>query len=81
MGHPAVRRLTLAHALDDLADGLINISLLGSLFFSVSLEASRDRILLYLVLTVAPLAVVVPAIGPLLERTEAGYRATLVGSQ
>lgn len=81
MGHPAVRRLTLAHALDDLADGLINISLLGSLFFSVSLEASRDRILLYLVLTVAPLAVVVPAIGPLLERTVAGYRSTLVGSQ
>ncbi len=81
MGHPAVRRLTLAHALDDLADGLINISLLGSLFFSVSLEASRDRILLYLVLTVAPLAVVVPAIGPLLERTVGGYRATLVGSQ
>ena len=81
MGHPAVQRLTLAHALDDLADGLINISLLGSLFFSVSLEASRDRILLYLVLTVAPLAVVVPAVGPLLERTVAGYRATLVGSQ
>lgn len=81
MGHPAVRRLTLAHALDDLADGLINISLLGSLFFSVSLEASRDRILLYLVLTVAPLAVVVPAVGPLLERTVAGYRATMVGSQ
>jgi predicted MFS family arabinose efflux permease len=80
-GPPETRRLTLTHALDDLGDGLVNISLVGSLFFSVSLEASRDRILLYLVLTVAPLAVIAPIIGPLLERTRAGYRTTMVGSQ
>lgn len=76
-----MRQLSLAHAIDDMADGLVNISLVGSLFFSVSLEASRDRILLYLVLTVAPLAVIAPAVGPLLERTRAGYRATMIGSQ
>lgn len=81
VGPPATRQLTLAHAIDDMADGLINISLVGSLFFSVSLEASRDRILLYLVLTVTPLAVIAPAVGPLLERTRAGYRASMVASQ
>lgn len=81
MGPRAVRRLSLAHALDDVADGLINISLIGSLFFSVSLESSRDRILLYLVLTVAPLAVIAPLLAPLLERTRAGYRATMVSTQ
>ena len=80
-GPVETRRLTLAHAIDDLGDGLVNISLVGSLFFSVSLEASRDRILLYLVLTVAPLAVIAPVIGPLLERTRGGFRATMVGSQ
>lgn len=81
VGPPAIRRLSLTHALDDVADGLINISLVGSLFFSVSLEASRDRILLYLVLTVAPLAVIAPAVSPLLDRTRAGYRAIMVASQ
>jgi len=81
VGPSSVRQLSLAHAIDDMADGLVNISLIGSLFFSVSLEASRDRILLYLVLTVAPLAVIAPAVGPLLERTRAGYRATMIGSQ
>jgi len=79
-GPPEVRRLSVTHALDDIADGFLNISLLGSLFFSVSLEASRDRILLYLVLTVAPLAVVAPLVSPLLERTRAGFRATMVST-
>ncbi|MGB8861695.1 MAG: hypothetical protein WCC60_20745 [Ilumatobacteraceae bacterium] len=63
-----------------MADGLITISLLGSLFFSVSLEASRDRILLYLLLAVAPLAVIAPVAGPILERARAGYRSIMVGS-
>ena len=81
LGPPEVRRLSVTHALDDVADGFLNISLLGSLFFSVSLEASRDRILLYLVLTVAPLAVIAPLLSPLLERTRAGFRATMVSTQ
>ncbi len=81
VGPPEIRTLTLTHALDDVADGFLNIALLGSLFFSVSLEASRDRILLYLVLTVAPLAVVAPLVAPLLERTRAGFRATMVTTE
>ncbi len=81
LGPPEVRTLALTHALDDAADGFLNISLLGSLFFSVSLEASRDRILLYLVLTVAPLAVIAPLLAPLLERARAGFRATMISTQ
>lgn len=73
--------MALTHAVDDLADALVTLSLLGSLFFSVSLEASRARILLYLLLTAAPLAIVAPAVGPLLDRTRAGYRTIMVGSQ
>lgn len=81
LGDRAVRRMTIAHGLDDLADGLLNLSLVGSLFFSVSLEASRSRILLYLLLTAAPLAVATPLIGPLVERVRAGYRKIIVGTQ
>lgn len=81
LGPPVTRRLTVAHALDDLADGLLNLSFVGSLFFSVSLEASRSRILLYLVLTAAPLALVAPVVGAALDRSRAGYRSVILASQ
>lgn len=81
LGPQVTRRLALAHALDDLADGVLNLSFVGSLFFSVSLEASRGRILLYLVLTAVPLALVAPFVGAALDRSRAGYRSTIVASQ
>lgn len=81
LGHPAVRRLTTTHAVDDMSDALVNLSVVGSLFFSVSLEASRTRILLYLVLTAAPLALMAPLIGPALDRSRSGYRNVIAVSQ
>ncbi|MDP9464974.1 MAG: hypothetical protein M3P52_10145 [Actinomycetota bacterium] len=80
VGPKSTRRLATIHAVDDFADSLITLSLIGSLFFSVSLEASRGRILLYLLLTAAPLAVVAQVIGPALDHIRAGYRAILVSS-
>ena len=79
-GPRSIRRLTLVHAVDDVANSLITLSMIGSLFFSVSLEASRSRILLYLVLTAAPLAVVAQVIGPALDRIRAGPRVVIVSS-
>ncbi len=79
-GPPAIRRLTLTHAVDDIADSLITLSLIGSLFFSVSLEASRSRILLYLLLTAAPLAIVAQVVGPALDRIRAGSRFVVICS-
>lgn len=80
VGPRATRRLAATHAVGDFSDSLITLSLIGSLFFSVSLEASRGRILLFLLLTVAPLAVLAPLVGPALDRTRAGYRAIVIGS-
>jgi len=80
VGPPAIRRLTYTHAVDDFADSLVTLSLIGSLFFSVSLEASRSRILLYLLLTAAPLAVVAQVVGPALDRIGAGSRLVAVVS-
>lgn len=60
---------------------MINLSLVGSLFFSVSFDASRQRVLLYLVLTAVPLALVAPTVGPLLDRLRTGYVTVIVGSQ
>ena len=81
IGHPATRRLALTHAIDDVADSMVTLSLLGSLFFNVSLDASRTQILLYLLLAAAPLAVVAPAVGPLLDRSRVGYRWVVAGTQ
>ena len=80
VGPPSIRRLTITHAVDDFADALITLSLIGSLFFSVSLEASRSRILLYLLLTALPLAVVAQVVGPALDRIRAGSRVVMIVS-
>jgi predicted MFS family arabinose efflux permease len=77
-GPPGIRRLTTTHVVDHLADSLITLSLIGSLFFNVSLEASRTRILLYLALTAAPLAIVAQVVGPALDRLRAGARWVLI---
>ena len=79
-GPTSIRRLTITHAVDDFADALITLSLIGSLFFSVSLEASRSRILLYLLLTALPLAVVAQVVGPALDRIRAGSRVVMICS-
>ncbi len=37
------RRLALTHAVDDFGDAMINLSLVGSLFFSASLDAGPSH--------------------------------------
>src|SRR5579872_7174825 len=68
-------RLALVHTLFSGASTLVTISLAGSLFFSVSPHQSKDKVLLYLVLTIAPFAVVAPALSPLLDRGTTARRA------
>lgn len=75
------RRMALSHAIDDLGDSMVNLALVGSLFFSVSIEASRSRITIYLILTAAPLVIAAPLVGNILDRTTSGYRAAISGSQ
>jgi MFS family permease len=80
LGPQAMRRMVAIHAAENAADALISLSLVGSLFFEVSLEASRGRILLYLFLTVLPVALVAPLIGPALDRTGHGHRSVIFGA-
>ena len=55
-------------------DTLVTVSLAGSLFFSVSPTEAKDKVLLYLLLTIAPFAVVSPVLGPLIDRSANGRR-------
>jgi hypothetical protein len=63
-----VAPLSLAHGLQTAGDAFVTVSLAGSLFFNVSPDASREQVLLYLVVTLAPLAVLAPLVGPAVDR-------------
>jgi predicted MFS family arabinose efflux permease len=71
-------RLVALHSVTNAADALFTVSLAGSLFFSVSADAARPRILLYLLLTLAPFAVLGPFIAPVIDRGPGGYRFVIL---
>jgi len=73
-------RLALTHVLMTAGDTLFAISLAGSLFFSISPTAAKDKVLLYLLLTMGPFAVVAPALGPLIDRSRGARRGMVVAS-
>jgi hypothetical protein len=70
-------RLAAVHALQAAASALVAISLAGSLFFSISPHAAQSRVLLYLLLTIAPFALVGPALSPLLDRGREARRTSV----
>src|SRR3954449_1301904 len=79
-GASGLAKLMELNACGAAADALVAVSLAGSLFFSISPDAARGRVALYLLLTMAPFAVVAPLIGPFLDRREGGRRAMVIGS-
>ena len=64
----ALTRLTRLHAVSTAADAGIAVALAGSLFFNVSTDVARPRLALYLLLTIAPVAIMTPLLGPALAR-------------
>jgi MFS family permease len=71
-------RFAWAHGLASAGDALVTISLAGSLFFSLSPDASRRQVLLYLAITMVPFSVLAPLIGPTIDRFSRGHRALAV---
>jgi MFS family permease len=59
---------------------LVTISLAGSLFFSISPNAADHSVLLYLLFTLAPFAIVSPLLGPLIDKSRGARRAMCVAS-
>jgi hypothetical protein len=80
LGDSPFSRLALVHVLAMAGDTLVTTALAGSLFFSISPNAARGRVALYLLLTVAPFAVVAPLLAPSLDRSRGGRRAMLIGA-
>jgi hypothetical protein len=79
IGRGAVVPLATAHGLAAAGDAFVSVSLAGSLFFSVSPNASRQQVLLYLVITMAPLAVLSPLVGPAVDRFRRSQRFVASG--
>jgi MFS family permease len=61
-------------------DAMITVSLASTVFFGASASAQRGNVLLYLLITMAPFAVVAPVIGPALDRLQHGRRWTMAGT-
>jgi hypothetical protein len=70
-------RLALVHSLQAAGSSLVTISLAGSLFFSISPDAAKGKVLLYLLLTIAPFALVGPALSPLLDKGRQARRTSV----
>jgi MFS family permease len=73
-GESGLARLVELHAVHSAGDAALAVSLAGTLFFSVPTGQARGQVALFLVLTMAPFAVVAPLIGPLLDRFRHGRR-------
>jgi predicted MFS family arabinose efflux permease len=73
-------RLLSTHAVSVCGDAMLTVSLAGSLFFQSPTTAARGKVLLYLLITMAPFAVVAPVLGPALDRVKGGRRLLVVGA-
>ncbi|MGW3469432.1 MFS transporter [Saccharopolyspora sp. NPDC000995] len=61
-------------------DAAMAVALANTLFFSAATGESKDKVALYLLITVAPFAVIAPVIGPALDRLQQGRRIALAAS-
>jgi hypothetical protein len=76
-GRSGLSSLTYAVMMDYAASAAVAVALANTLFFAAATAESRANVALYLLITVAPFAVVAPVIGPLLDRLQHGRRVAM----
>jgi hypothetical protein len=62
------------------ADAFVTVALAGTIFFSTSVDQARGRVVLFLIITMAPFALLAPFIGPALDRIQQGRKFVLAGT-
>ena len=67
-------------AVSGAADAFVTVALAGTIFFSTSVDQARGKVVLFLIITMAPFAVLAPFIGPALDRIQQGRRFVLAGT-
>ena len=73
-GESGLSRLIELGAVNAAGDTAFAVSLAGTVFFAVPSDQARDRVALFLLLTMAPFALMAPLIGPILDRFRHGRR-------
>lgn len=76
-GDTGMIRLLDLHAASCAGDALVAIGLAGTIFFAGATSDARTKVALYLLVTMAPFAVLAPVVGPLLDRFRHGRRYAL----
>ena len=79
-GESGLTQLLWVNALHMAGDAMIAVSLAGTLFFAATTDAQRGNVALYLLVTMAPFAVLAPVIGPALDRLQRGRRWAIAAS-
>src|SRR5437764_13096432 len=79
-GTSGLAGLVELHAVQAAADAFVTVALAGHLFFEVPTGQARSRVALYLLITMAPFAIVAPVLGPLLDRFRHGRRIALAAT-
>jgi MFS family permease len=62
------------------ADMFVTVALAGTIFFSASVDQARGTVVLFLIVTMAPFAILAPFIGPALDRMQQGRKYVLAGT-
>ncbi|MCC5948573.1 MAG: hypothetical protein JJT89_08975 [Nitriliruptoraceae bacterium] len=77
-GGRGFRHLAVTQVFSTACDTLVALGLAGTLFFTVPSAEARGNVALYLLLTVAPFAIIGPSLGRLLDRTPVATRTVLM---
>lgn len=79
-GRSGLGNLIEAAAMNSAGDALIAVALAGTLFFNLDVTEARGQVALYLLVTMAPFALVAPLIGPVLDRLRHARRYAIAGT-
>jgi MFS family permease len=67
-------------AVNSAGDALIAVALAGTMFFNLDVKQAQGQVALYLLVTMAPFALVAPLIGPALDRMRHARRIAIAGT-
>lgn len=72
--------LTYPTVVNFAVDAAMTIALANTLFFAAASASSKGKVGLYLLLTIAPFAIIAPLIGPMLDKLQRGRRIAMAGT-
>ncbi len=79
-GRSGLGSLIESSAFNSAGDAMVTVALAGTLFFGLDVNQARGQVALYLIVTMAPFALVAPLVGPALDRARHVRRYALAST-